>query len=242
MKPTFIVSMAMFVLISCNEDPQKKLIGCWNYQGSEINHNTQDTTWSDYYIEFTDSDTVYFLIGTRRPNKIYISGYDENWGYSSINFDSLRLKYNFITDEKDEFIYPDSSIRVFTRFVNNKRPNELFFNLYNKYGQGQTMRIDTLGDGTLICNLDIPGSDNKNILAIEKEVKFFTDKQLGFLPQSEEVGKYSSWSHGLLNVYEWEDLRYKVIMENHFNFKDLEDAYDFNDEDELEVKIWLNVK
>jgi len=243
MKHSLIFFLAMvLVASSCKTDSNKKLVGNWYYEGLQYDMVSEDSLWNYRYLEFTDSNTVYFTTGIKRLNKIYTDGYTIDWTYSYVRTDSLPVKFNFISDNSLELTYPDSTKQLFSRQNTSKRPNELFFHLLNLVGQNNFIRIDTMGDGTLFCNMDIAGNDKLNITAIEKQVKYFMDKHLGSLPQEEEEGKFSRWEKTLFNEYKWEDLNHKVTMENYFHFKDLEDEYTFNDEDELEIKIWLNVK
>lgn len=241
---TFLKILLVIVLVAsaCKTDPNKRLVGTWYYEDSSYDIVSEDTAWNYHYIEFTDSDTIYSTEGIKRLNKIYTDGYNIDWSYGYGRADSLPLKFNLKSVNSLEIAYPDSSKRVFSRYTTSKRPNELFFNLINLIGQNNVMRIDTMGDGTLFCNMDVSGNEKMNIIAIEKQVKYFMDKQLKSLPQEQEEGKFSQWERTLFNEYKWEDLNHKVTMENYFHFKDLEDEYTFNDQDELEIKIWLNVK
>jgi len=237
-----IFLVIVLVASSCKTDTNKRLAGNWYHEGLEYDTFSEDTIWNYRYVEFTDSNTVYFTTGIKRLNKIYTDGYEIDWTYSYVSTDSLPIKFNIMSDNSLALTFPDSTKQLFSRHTSSKRPNELFFNLINLVGQNNIMRLDTMGDGTLFCNMDISGKDKMNITAFEKQVKYFMDKQLGALPQEEEERKFSRWERTLFNVYKWEDLNHKVKMENYFHFKDLDDEYTFNDKDELEIKIWLNVK
>jgi uncharacterized protein (DUF2132 family) len=62
------------------------------------------------------------------------------------------------------------------------------------------------------------------------------------LPKKEDLQKYDPMFKALTNSYTWEDLNNKILMECYFNFKNTTDQYSFNDRDQLEVRIWQNVK
>lgn len=240
MKTTLkIFFVIVLVASSCKIDTHKRLVGNWYYEGLQYDIVSDDSLLNYRYLEFTDSSTVYFTTGIKRFNKLYTDGYKIDWTYSYVRLDSLPDIFNFISDNTIELTSPK---QIFTRLSISKRPNELFFNLLNLVGPNNFISIDTMGDGTLFCSMDVAGNDKMNITAVEKQVKYFMDKQLGSLPQAEEEGKFSRWERTLFNEYKWEDLNHKVTMENYFHFKDLEDEYTFNDKDELEIKIWLNVK
>jgi len=234
--------LAMVLIVSSCKTVTNRVTGNWYYEGIQYDLVTEDSLWNYHYLEFTDSNTVYFLTGIKRLNKIYTDGYKIDWTYSYLSTDSLPLNFTLVSDNSLELTYADSTKRIFSHYPSSKRPNELFFNLINLIGQNNIMRIDTMGDGTLFCNLDIAGNDKLNITAIEKQVRYFMDKQLKSLPLKQEEGQFSQWERTLFNEYRWEDLTAKVTMENYFHFKDLDDEYTFNDKDELEIKIWLNVK
>lgn len=240
MKTSLKIFIAIvFVAFACKTDPNKKFVGNWYFEGLQYDYVTQDSLLNYRYLEFTDSNTVYFLTGIKEFSDIYTDGYKIDWTYSYVRPDSLTEIFKFISDNTIELVSPK---QIFTRQSTSKRPNELFFNLLNLMGSNTFMELDTLGDGTLWCTMNVPETDKANIIAIEKQVKYFMDKQLKSLPKEQEEGKFSQWQRKLGNVYKWEDLNHKVTMENYFGFKDLEDEYTFNDKDELEIKIWLNVK
>lgn len=239
-----IISILLIVLFitSCKEDPKKELVGTWKFEGSVINRYLKDTTNQISYFQFADSTDVYNLMGILSIDKMYTKGYNVDWTFYHMNFDSLKLEYNLISNDKLEVTYSDSTKNVYSRIAKDIRPNKLFFDLFNTFCQNSYMSLDSLGDGTLWCKFSLYEAGNKSISAFEKQVKFYVDKHTGSLPKKEKTDEYDRMFNRMVNTYTWEDLTSKILMECSFNYKNLKDNYTFNDNDELEVKIWLNVK
>lgn len=104
----------------------------------------------------------------------------------------------------------------------------------------QVNEPDTMGDGALIYVFDARCSNKDSIgfanpLKADVQIKGIVDKSLKVLPAKTNIGKFSTWCNCILNIYEWETIETKVLMENSFKKSD-EGAY------YLECKIWITEK
>lgn len=104
------------------------------------------------------------------------------------------------------------------------------------------MDIDTLGNGTVLYRLSLSEDKKNNMYKLQKDLKFFIDKELKNLSIEAEESKFDEWERCLCSIYTWENLEHKLLMENYFHLADTTDNFSLNDQNELEVKIWLDTK
>ncbi len=239
MKRLLFLILIVF-LFSCSKNKTDKLIGTWFNSSIEESKFSKDTV--NRFIEYTDNKEIYNLT----------SFYDGWLFFKGSSMDSIKNEQiNFISKDKFEMLFTDSykeliGIKenpIYNRVGKNIKPNKMMFDLYNNfYLFGTVLDVDTLGDGTINYDYSLTGTNDKSILELEHQVKYFIDKQMKTLPKEEELGKYSQWEKALMNIYTWEDLNTKILMECYFEFKDTTDKYRMHDQDQLKVKIWQNVK
>lgn len=150
-----------------------------------------------------------------------------------------------IHETNPEYLYDTIINYISKKCVFYKRTSELNKEVYDKifinlgYLNSKEIPISInidddktkLGDGSVMFNFRIYG----NTYFIEPKIKGSVDRTLGVLPKNETIGKYSRWERSLMNKYEWETLDMKVLMENYYKT-------DYDDEDYLDVKIWITIK
>lgn len=236
------------ILFSCTENKKSKLIGTWVSEEMDKDpysgvSGRKDSIKRVTYTQYKDSKEVYTLY----------QDFFNGWVYfKSGNIDSIKTdQIHFITNDKFEVLMSDSIRKmigikdnpIHTRTKKEIRIDKIILNLFeNFYPSGESLEIDTLGDGTILYKYDLNGTKDKTIYTLEHQVKYFIDKQMNTLPKEEETEKYSRWEKCLMNTYTWENLNNKILMECYFKIKDTTDNYSLNDIDKLEVKIWENVK
>jgi hypothetical protein len=242
MQKVTLFFLTIFLMVSCTISKKDKLIGTWSTVSMEKSTGSTDSAKVQYYIEFTD-DGIYYLNQSVDGNWYFYKGYNMD----SIHYETI----NFISKDNFEIIFPDSAQKnlgisknpIYHRVERNIKPNEIMLDLYNKYFPlGTTLDVDTLGDKSLFYHCYLTGTRKKSISAAENEVKFFFDKRMKSLPKEEELNKYDPMYGKIMNKYLWEDMQTKISLESYFNFKNTKDKYKFNDNDQLEVKIWLDIK
>jgi hypothetical protein len=245
-KVTFV--FLTLILFSCTENLKTRLIGTWYTESMDKDpysgiKGRKDSIKRVTYTQYKDSKEVYILY----------QSYLDAWVYfKSGNVDSIKPEQiRFITNDKFEYIIPDSIKKIIgikhnpihSRSNKEIKINPIISNLFeNLYPIGESLEIDTLGDGTILYKYDLNETKEKTIYTLEHQVKYFIDKQMNTLPKEEETEKYSQWEKCMMSTYTWENLNTKILMECYFKMKDTTDKYTFNDKDVLQVKIWENVK
>lgn len=243
MKKKLLFLFLIVFLFSCSENKQKKLIGTWGTTTLKSDWYGKDSILCKEFLEFTKDEDIYSL---RQPG-------NGQWDFSimrkkdSLNYDI----YKFISNNEFEIQLPEETKKlmgikknsIYTRISRDIKPNKLIFDFLNNFLEyGNSLSIDTLGGETLWYEYELTETKDKTISTLEHQVKFFIDKQMKTLPKEEELEKYDQLYKSLVNIYTWEDLNTKILMECYFNFKDTTDQYTFNDKDQLKVRIWQNVK
>lgn len=241
MKKITFTLLTIFLIIACSKNKKDKLIGTWYNSSIEENFSLNDTVKS--YIEYTANKETYTLYTTNGNDWEYFKG--TSWYLSNTE------QINFISNDKFEILLPDS-VKKFVGLKENPvynlvkktiEPNKMIFDLYiNFYPFGNSLSIDTLGDETIYYNYVLTESKDKSISTLEHQIKYFIDKQMKSLAKNEDLLKYDELYKSLVNIYTWEDLNSKILMECYFRNKDTTDQSKFNDKDELEVKMWQNIK
>jgi len=225
MKKIIVVLLAIFLIISCSDNKKDILIGTWYTESIEKDWYSEDSINCISFIEYTDTNNY----------QLYKSSNGDWYFFRDDSMNSINQELiHFISDDKFEILLSDSVKNpVYNRIEKNIKPNQMIFDLFNNFFQyaqfWSNLRIDTLGDETIFYNIVLTGTKEKSILTIEHQIKYFFDKQMKSLPKEEKS-----------NIYIWEDLNTKILMECYFRFN----KYDTIDDtmDELEVKIWQNVK
>lgn len=243
MKKVTIILMAILLLPSCSENKQKKLIGTWGTTTLKEDWYGKDSILCKEYLEFTKTGDVYYL---GQPG-------NGKWDFSikrkrdSLNYDIYKL----ISKNEFEIQLPEETKKflgikknsIYTRISRDIKPNKLIFDFLNNFLEyGNSLSIDTLGGGTVMYQLDMEETKAKSTSELGNLVKYFFDKQIGSLPKEDKEGKYSIWEKAIVNIYTWENLETKLLMECYFKNKDLTDEFTYNDKDYIEIKIWHNVK
>lgn len=113
MKNLLMYFLAMVLIVSSCKTVTNRVTGNWYYEGIQYDLVTEDSLWNYHYLEFTDSNTVYFLTGIKRLNKIYTDGYKIDWTYSYLSTDSLPLNFTLVSDNSLELTYADSTKCLF---------------------------------------------------------------------------------------------------------------------------------
>lgn len=243
MKKTFILLLSLMLLASCKENKQKKLIGTWGTIALQDDWYSEDSILCHEFIEFTKTGDQYFLYEPGNGEwKFLILGKKD-----SINYDMYKLTSgNEIEVQLPEQAKKALKIKknpIYTRTSRDIKPNKLIFDLlYNFREYKSPMSIDTLGDGTIRYELEMQEGKGKSTLELGNLVKYFLDKQIGALPKEEEEGHYSRWEKAIANIYTWENLNTKLIMECYFKDKDSIGNIVIHANDYIQVKLWQNVK
>ena len=241
MKKYTFALLTIFLIIACSQNKKDKLLGTWYNSSVEENFSPKDTVRR--FIEYADNKETSTLYTTNGSDWEYFKGISWYLGNTE--------QINFISNDKFEILLPDSVKKfvglkenpVYNRVKKTIAPNKMIFDLYtNFYPFGNSLSIDTLGDETIYYNYVLTESKDKSMSTLEHQIKYFIDKQMKSLPKKEELLKYDELYKSLVNIYTWEDLNSKILMECYFKNKDTTDQYKFNDKDELEVKIWQNIK
>jgi len=260
---TFI---SLFTILSCSNEKAIITDGEWLETFIIITGEGIDTIYKDVRIRFLKNGQIlrnnYYPSGKYviEKNKFHFSTIDAL--STPFSIETKTGRFHFSTDAfstistiaiitSNEFIlkgdfsemeepHKFKSIYHKTAPLEEKTYDPILYNLASICDFGE---IKTRADGALLLNFR-PSKfdpDNGNFVyldpyIIEPKIKGAIDKALGILPQSETLNKFSQWTKRLLNVYEWETIDLKVIMENHF-----ESSY-FEDEDYLYVKLWITEK
>lgn len=165
----------------------------------------------------------------------------------SIHYETIRI----ISKDYFEILFPDSvksklgmnKNPLYNRVNRNIKPDKMIFGLYSKLIQlGIPLEVDTLRDSTIYYHCYLPGTRIESISALGNEIKLFFDEQMGSLPREEALNEYDQSLGKTFNECTWENISSKIIMECYFNFRDTTDRNRFNNIDQLEVKIWQNIK
>jgi hypothetical protein len=247
MKNLIIIFLSILVLTACQSNKTKIIGKTWK-QTSKICMGS-DTITSIYLYKILPSGEVFTLIENSEEEKILFK--------NIFNIDTLDFKgIKFIS--KNEYTFTNEFMKKNRNSLGNGnglisfysvRTNEddfkiplIIFELFNNFYQKNiSLDISKRGDGSIFYKIDIYEED-KNIYEIEKEIKFFIDKKIKGLPIKSKEYEFSSWSRTMCSIYTWENLEYKLLMENYFHLADVSDNYDYNDKDMLEIKIWLDIK
>jgi len=241
MKKFTFALLTIFLIIACSQNKKDKLLGTWYNSSVEKNFSPNDTV--KRFIEYADNKENSTLYSTNGSDWEYFKGI--SWYLGNVR------QIVFISKDKFEIHLPDSikefvGIKenpVYNRVEKNIKPNKMIYDLYNNfYAFGNSLSIDTLGDETIYYNYVLTETKDKSISTLEHQIKYFIDKQMNSLPKKEDLLKYDQLYKSLVNIYTWEDLNAKILMECYFKNKDTTDQFTFNDKDELEVKIWQNIK
>jgi hypothetical protein len=230
MKSISILILLLLMIASCS-DNSNKLIGVWYREYSENNYLNEKILIKSY-IEYTDSQTMFSLMAIN--NKYYFSV------FKSVPFDSIKVKY---IDEN--CFYEDNDTLANRRITKDIKPHKYFVDLLYKNSTltySPQLTIDTVPDGSIYGNTKIVAESFDKIFQVEKNVKFFTDKFMSTLPKSERKDMWSRQEKRFYNSYEWENLDYRLKMECYFDTANKTDQYIYNDDDNLELRIWLDLK
>ncbi len=242
MKNFILVVFALLIASSCVPGKKERLIGTWVSVSDEKRTASKDSALLHYFIEFTDHGIFYL-------NQLSSSKYYFFKGYSmdSVHYETIK----FHSKDNFEILFSDSVKRnlkmsknpQYVRVDRNIRPDIMIIDLYNGYFPlGTPLEIDTLRDSTVYYHCYLPGNENMSITELENEIKFFFDKQMKAPPGEVLLNEYDQTSGRTFNEYTWKNPESRIFMQCYFKFRDAAKKPTINNIDQLEVKIWQNIK